>query len=149
MQPDTDQACILQSLRKAILFVLFCIFFLSFQISFQHMEFMEHCREKEWQSDMANAPQKLRNLEELNKTMAHQPWLLEPCHMEVRMTLSACILLQWIILFSHNSFIGLLDHLYRLVSSKFSRCGSQSRMLKVTSPETSEFSKYSLVILGI
>eukprot|EP00117_Sycon_ciliatum_P036456 scpid62709/ scgid1281/ Sestrin-1 len=51
-------------------------------ISLQQLEFAEHCQDKVWMKDMGDSPKKLQNLGELNKILAHQPWLVEPSHME-------------------------------------------------------------------
>lgn len=43
-------------------------------------EFEQHNGQKEWLKGIENTPQKLRDLYEINKILAHQPWLLNHEH---------------------------------------------------------------------
>ena len=46
-------------------------------------EFEQHNGQKEWLKGIENTPQKLRDLYEINKILAHQPWLLNHEHIAV------------------------------------------------------------------
>lgn len=48
----------------------------------QRYEFLQQGGEEAWLKGVAHVPQKLRDLYELNKVMAHRPWLLSKTHIE-------------------------------------------------------------------
>jgi len=69
-------------------------------------DFLHVGGDPKWLNGLENAPQKLQNLGELNKMLAHRPWLITKEHIEVN--------LEWSIVnvplfFSrcNHSFLGL------------------------------------------
>lgn len=53
------------------------------------MEFLRYNGNKEWLKGIKHIPRKLQKLSDINKYLAHQPWLIEPKHIEVRMDITA------------------------------------------------------------
>lgn len=46
-------------------------------------DFLHVGGDPKWLNGLENAPQKLQNLGELNKVLAHRPWLITKEHIEV------------------------------------------------------------------
>ena len=55
----------------------------SYLIHIQSQEFVLQGGNPEWLKGLQHIPQKLRDLYELNKLLAHRPWLLTKAHLEV------------------------------------------------------------------
>ena len=53
------------------------------------IEFLKQQGDKTWLQGLEYIPAKLRALSEINKVLAHQPWLLSPGHIEVSYQLIA------------------------------------------------------------
>ncbi|CAH0546826.1 unnamed protein product [Brassicogethes aeneus] len=54
----------------------------SYLISLQKQEFILQGGDQNWLKGLNCIPQKLRNLYDINKTLAHRPWLLKKSHIE-------------------------------------------------------------------
>ncbi|KAJ6215777.1 hypothetical protein RDWZM_010277 [Blomia tropicalis] len=54
----------------------------SYLIDFSRKEFLMNGGDPEWLKGLTFAPEKLRNLDEVNKILAHQPWLFKKAHIE-------------------------------------------------------------------
>ncbi|KAG8338100.1 Sestrin-1 [Homalodisca vitripennis] len=54
----------------------------SYLIQLQKQEFIMQGGDKTWLKGLAYTPQKLRNLYEINKILAHRPWLLNKSHIQ-------------------------------------------------------------------
>jgi len=48
-------------------------------------DFLHVGGDPKWLNGLENAPQKLQNLGELNKMLAHRPWLITKEHIEVNL----------------------------------------------------------------
>ncbi|XP_031567426.1 sestrin-1-like [Actinia tenebrosa] len=46
------------------------------------LEFLKYNGDKEWLKGLEHVPRKLQRLSEINKYLAHQPWLIDPSQME-------------------------------------------------------------------
>lgn len=55
----------------------------SYLISLQKQEFLLQGGDLKWLNGLNCIPQKLRNLYDINKILAHRPWLLNKSHIEV------------------------------------------------------------------
>jgi hypothetical protein len=64
---------------------LFSFFFVKVHI--YEIEFLKFNGDKEWLKGIEHVPRKLQRLSEINKYLAHQPWLIDPNHIEVRQQL--------------------------------------------------------------
>ena len=79
---------------------VFCLF-VSFQASSRHQcsylvslhsrEFVLQGGDHQWLRGVEHIPQKLRDLAEMNKLLAHRPWLINKAHIGVR---------QWLLNFA-------------------------------------------------
>ena len=56
----------------------------SYLISLQKQEFLLQGGDHTWLKGLSRIPQKLRDLYEINKILAHRPWLLTKSHIEVK-----------------------------------------------------------------
>ena len=56
---------------------------LCLQVQLYEIEFLKQQGDKSWLLGLENIPAKLRALCEINKLLAHQPWLISPSHIEV------------------------------------------------------------------
>lgn len=54
----------------------------SYLVNLHVNDFIHHGGDQKWLNGLENAPQKLRNLGELNKMLAHRPWLITKEHIE-------------------------------------------------------------------
>ncbi|XP_013784844.1 sestrin homolog isoform X2 [Limulus polyphemus] len=54
----------------------------TYLVKLQIQEFLRQEGNKEWLNGLHQVPQKLRDLDELNKILAHQPWLFNKSHIE-------------------------------------------------------------------
>ena len=54
----------------------------TYLVNLQKQEFSLHGGDKSWLTSLSAAPQKLRDLNEINKILAHQPWLFNKSHIE-------------------------------------------------------------------
>ncbi|XP_076372702.1 sestrin-1-like isoform X8 [Tachypleus tridentatus] len=54
----------------------------TYLVKLQIQEFLLQEGNKEWLNGLCQVPQKLRDLDELNKILAHQPWLFNKSHIE-------------------------------------------------------------------
>ena len=54
------------------------------QVTIQETDFVKNGGDIKWLQGLHHVPQKILNLLVVNKTVAHQPWLLKPDHMKVR-----------------------------------------------------------------
>lgn len=72
--------------------------YLCCQVQLYEFEFKRQ-GDKEWLQGIEKIPAKLRALCEINKLLAHQPWLLSPSHMEVLFIILhkkvACLRTSW------------------------------------------------------
>lgn len=59
----------------------------SYLVQLQRQEFLAQGGDKSWLKGLQNIPQKLRNLYEVNKLLAHRPWLLNKSHIQVSVIL--------------------------------------------------------------
>lgn len=57
----------------------------SYLVNLHVNDFLHVGGDPKWLNGLENAPQKLQNLGELNKVLAHRPWLITKEHIEVRM----------------------------------------------------------------
>ena len=72
-------------------FRLMCLFLLqaagrhkcSYLINLQKQEFLLQGGESNWLKGLKAIPQKLRDLYDINKILAHRPWLMNKSHIEV------------------------------------------------------------------
>lgn len=74
-------------------FIFDCLFFSFLQAAGRHQctylinqlkeEFLKHGGDPRWLEGLENIPQKLRDIYEINKILAHRPWLLKQTHIEV------------------------------------------------------------------
>lgn len=55
----------------------------SYLVNLHVNDFIHSGGDQKWLNGLDNAPQKLRNLGELNKLLAHRPWLITKEHIEV------------------------------------------------------------------
>jgi hypothetical protein len=55
----------------------------SYLINLQKQEFLLQGGDHTWLKGLSRIPQKLRDLYEINKILAHRPWLLNKSHIEV------------------------------------------------------------------
>lgn len=55
----------------------------SYLITLQKQEFLLQGGDQSWLKGLNCIPQKLRNLYDINKILAHRPWLLKRSHIEV------------------------------------------------------------------
>lgn len=55
----------------------------SYLVQLQKQEFVMQGGDKDWLRGLSYIPQKLRNLYEINKILAHRPWLLNKSHIQV------------------------------------------------------------------
>lgn len=55
----------------------------SYLITLQKQEFLLQGGDHNWLKGLNYIPQKLRNLYDINKILAHRPWLLNKSHIEV------------------------------------------------------------------
>ena len=55
----------------------------AYLIDVQSTEFLLQGGDESWLQGLDFAPKKLRDLYELNKLMAHRPWLIQEHHIEV------------------------------------------------------------------
>lgn len=55
----------------------------SYLVQLHTAEFLQVGGDPQWLGGLSCAPQKLRNLNELNKLLAHRPWLITKEHIEV------------------------------------------------------------------
>ncbi|XP_054262433.1 sestrin homolog [Macrosteles quadrilineatus] len=55
----------------------------SYLVQLQKQEFLMQGGDKTWLKGLAHIPQKLRNLYEINKILAHRPWLLNKSHIKM------------------------------------------------------------------
>lgn len=56
----------------------------SYLVNLHVNDFLQVGGDPKWLNGLDEAPQKLQQLGELNKILAHRPWLLTKEHMEVR-----------------------------------------------------------------
>lgn len=56
---------------------------LCLQVQLYELEFLKQQGDKTWLHGVENIPAKLRALCEINKILAHQPWLISARHIEV------------------------------------------------------------------
>ena len=56
-------------------------------------EFLSYQGDQKWLLGLDEAPEKLRRLDEVNRLLAHRPWLLEPTHILV----GRCVLVRAIV----------------------------------------------------
>ncbi|XP_044523876.1 sestrin-2 isoform X1 [Gracilinanus agilis] len=78
----------------------------SYLISFHMAEFLQVGGDPEWLLGIHRVPQKLRNLNEINKLLAHRPWLVTKEHIEALLTTgehswSLAELIQAVVLLTH------------------------------------------------
>lgn len=66
-----------------LLLVVIGILIVLFKVRLYEIEFLKQQGEKEWLQGLNYIPAKLRALCEINKILAHQPWLLKASHIEV------------------------------------------------------------------
>lgn len=64
----------------------------SYLISLQKQEFLLQGGDHTWLKGLSRIPQKLRDLYEINKILAHRPWLLTKSHIEVKTVHPALVL---------------------------------------------------------
>ena len=55
----------------------------AYLIDVQSTEFLLQGGDERWLRGLDHAPQKLRDLYEINKLMAHRPWLISKTHIQV------------------------------------------------------------------
>ena len=55
----------------------------SYLVNVQTTEFLLQGGDERWLKGLEHIPQKLRNLYEVNKVLAHRPWLINKSHIEV------------------------------------------------------------------
>lgn len=55
----------------------------SYLVNLHVNDFLHVGGDPKWLNGLENAPQKLQNLGELNKVLAHRPWLITKEHIEV------------------------------------------------------------------
>ena len=55
----------------------------SYLVNIQTTEFLLQGGDERWLKGLDHIPQKLRNLYEVNKILAHRPWLIGKSHVEV------------------------------------------------------------------
>lgn len=55
----------------------------SYLINLQKQEFLLQGGDHTWLKGLSRIPQKLRDLYDINKILAHRPWLLNKSHIEV------------------------------------------------------------------
>nr|XP_014341071.1 PREDICTED: sestrin-2 [Latimeria chalumnae] len=58
----------------------------SYLVNLHIMDFLQAGGNREWLNGLNFAPQKLRNLNEINKLLAHRPWLITKEHIEALLT---------------------------------------------------------------
>lgn len=58
----------------------------SYLVALQKQEFILQGGDQSWLNGLNCIPQKLRNLYDINKILAHRPWLLKRSHIEVSIT---------------------------------------------------------------
>lgn len=58
------------------------------QVTVQEKEFLKNQGNKQWLKGIQFLPRKIRNLLQLNKILAHQPWFVKTEHVKVRQTTS-------------------------------------------------------------
>lgn len=68
----------------------------SYLIALQKQEFLLQGGDQNWLRGLKCIPQKLRNLYDINKILAHRPWLLHTSHIEVSPLLKARWQLFWL-----------------------------------------------------
>lgn len=69
----------------------------SYLVNLHVNDFLQVGGDPKWLNGLAEAPQKLQQLGELNKILAHRPWLFTKEHIEVRRHESACVTLRsWV-----------------------------------------------------
>lgn len=69
----------------------------SYLITLQKQEFILQGGDQAWLKGLGHIPQKLRNLYDINKILAHQPWLLKTSHIKVSMlVLWFCFCRRWV-----------------------------------------------------
>lgn len=56
----------------------------NYLVALQKQEFLLQGGDHNWLKGLDHIPQKLRNLYDINKILAHQPWLLTKSHIEVQ-----------------------------------------------------------------
>lgn len=79
--------------QNLLIFIAGLIFLFSFKAAARHQcsylvnlhvnDFLHVGGDPKWLNGLENAPQKLQNLGELNKVLAHRPWLITKEHIEV------------------------------------------------------------------
>jgi len=52
-------------------------------VSIYEIEFLKFNGDKEWLKGIQYVPRKLQRLSDINKYLAHQPWLIDPNQIEV------------------------------------------------------------------
>jgi hypothetical protein len=58
----------------------------SYLVKLHTTEFLLQGGDPQWLKGLDNIPQKLKDLNEVNKLLAHRPWLINKTHIEVRET---------------------------------------------------------------
>lgn len=93
---DLSLVCLLMCYRKKsfdkVQYSHLCVILLqaagrhqcSYLISLQKQEFLLQGGDHTWLKGLSRIPQKLRDLYEINKILAHRPWLLTKSHIEVK-----------------------------------------------------------------
>ena len=61
----------------------YCLSLFVFQVNICQKEFLLKNGDQEWLKGIDYAPKKLQNLMELNKILAHKPWLITVDHLKV------------------------------------------------------------------
>ena len=62
----------------------------NYLVNLEREEFLFYGGDKNWLKGLQFIPKKLRDLNEINKILAHQPWLLTKGHIEVSVLLCFC-----------------------------------------------------------
>ncbi|KAL1517737.1 hypothetical protein ABEB36_001468 [Hypothenemus hampei] len=90
----------------------------SYLIALQKQEFLAQGGDQNWLRGLKYIPQKLRNLYDINKILAHRPWLLRTSHIE---KLTKCGKDSWSLAEVVHAIV-ILTHFHSLCSFVFS-CG--------------------------
>lgn len=77
-------------MHHVLIYIFFCLqaagrHQCSYLISLQKQEFRLQGGNHNWLKGLNHIPTKLRNLYDINKILAHRPWLLNRSHIEVNM----------------------------------------------------------------
>eukprot|EP00731_Ephydatia_muelleri_P031963 Em0023g470a len=79
--------------------------YLAILVTIQETDFVKNGGDIKWLQGLHHVPQKILNLLVVNKTVAHQPWLLKPDHMKALLrgadSWSVAELIQALVIFAH------------------------------------------------